>query len=69
MSSLETVYLGGCFFSHENTPEGHIGHFFCITKQVWEMVIMNDLEQPMLSYCMIYFESSEKSCSEQRRKL
>ncbi len=46
-------------FSRENTPEGHTeahkSSFFSY-KQVGEMVIMNDLEWPMLSYYVIYYE-------------
>ncbi len=29
---------------------------------------MNDLEQPMISYYVIYLKSSEKSCSEHGRE-
>ncbi len=43
--------------------------FFHINKQVEEMVIMNDIEWPMLSCYMIIMKSSEKSCNEQRWKL
>ncbi len=56
--------------SWQNTPETctgtNKGSFFSY-KQV--MVIMNDLELPMLSYYMIYYKSSEKLCSEHRMKL
>ncbi len=34
--------------------------FFHINKQVGEMVIMNDLEWPMLSYYVIYYEKFRK---------
>ncbi len=33
------------------------------------MVIMNDIEWPMLSYYVIYYESFKKVTSEQRKKL
>ncbi len=39
-------------FSCENTPKGRTG----IHKWVGEMVIMNDLEWPMLSYDVICYE-------------
>ncbi len=48
MSSLETIDLGWVYF-RKNTPEGHTGP----NK-------MNDLEQPMLSYYVIYFEKFRK---------
>ncbi len=34
--------------------------FFLINKQVGELVIMNDLELPMLSYYVIYYEKFKK---------
>ncbi len=46
----------GGVFSHENTPEGCTGPYkrsFSPYKQVWESVIMNDLEQGMFSYYVI----------------
>ncbi len=52
----------GVFF-RENTPEGCTGchkSSFSLYKQVEEMVIMNDLGQPMLSYHVIYFEKFRK---------
>ncbi len=50
-------------FSRENTPEGHTGtHKSSVFpyKQVGERVIMNDLEWPMLSYYVIYYEKFRK---------
>ncbi len=50
-------------FSQENTSEGHTethrSSFFPY-KQVGEMVIMNDLEWPMLSYYVIQYEKFSK---------
>ncbi len=43
--------LGGVFFSRKAV------HFFHINKLVREMVIMNDLEWPMLSYYVILYET------------
>ncbi len=73
MSSIENVDLGGerggGIFHTKIPQQGSQGltkvHFLCINKSVWRM-IMADLEQPMLSYYVIYFE---KSCSEQRMKV
>ncbi len=45
--------------SQENTPEGRTGTHKSSNfsyKQVGEMVIMKDLEWPMLSYYVIYYE-------------
>ncbi len=53
------------------TPEGPQKFFFSIykSKKVGEMVIMNDLEWPMLSYYVIHYEKfRKKSYSEQNRK-
>ncbi len=59
MSSFDTVNLGGDF-SREDTPEGHIGTHkssFLHYKEVrMRMVIMDNLEQPIRSYYLIYFE-------------
>ncbi len=47
----------GGVFSCENTPGGHTEtHNFFPYKQVEEMVIMNDLDWPILSYYLIYYE-------------
>ncbi len=43
--------------------------FFHMNKLVGEMVIMNDLEWTILLYYVIYYKSSKKSYSEQKRKL
>ncbi len=71
MSSLETVDLEGVYF-RENTPErAHGPHksLLSLYKQAGEFMVMNDLEQPMLSYYVIHLEKFRKSCNEQRRKL
>ncbi len=51
---------GGIFFYHEilqkATQEPTKVSFFHINKKVGEMVILNDLEWPVLSYYVIYFE-------------
>ncbi len=54
----------GGVFSHENPPEGHTETHKSLLfpyKQVGEIVIMNDLEWPMLSYYVIYYEKFKKS--------
>ncbi len=56
--------MGGDF-PYENTPEGctetyKSSFLFHINQQVGEMVIMNDLEWPMLSYYVIYYEKFKK---------
>ncbi len=64
MNSLETVNPGGGGVSRENTPEGHTGAHkssFSQCKQVnVRNKIINDLQQPMLSYYVIYFEKFRK---------
>ncbi len=54
----------GGVFSLENTPEGrtetHKSSFFTYKQVFGEMVIMNDLEWPMLSYYVIYYETFKK---------
>ncbi len=69
VSSLETVDLGGVFLAkilQKGTQGPTKVHFLCINK--WEMVIMNDLEQPMLSYYVIYFEKFRKIMQWTERK-
>ncbi len=44
----------------EGHQETHKVHFFHIKKWVGEMVIMNDVEWPMISYCVIYYEKFRK---------
>ncbi len=58
MGNLEGV------FSYKNTPEGqtetHKSSFLHINKWVGEIGIMNDLEWPMFSYYVIYYEKFRK---------
>ncbi len=51
------------FFTQENTLEGHTEthkSYFFAYKQVGDIVIMNYLEWPMLSYYVSYYEKFRK---------
>ncbi len=63
MSSSEIVDLGEFFLAkilQKGTQVPTEVYFLCINKYMWEMVIMNDLEQTMLLYYVVYLEKFRK---------
>ncbi len=65
MGDLGGVEGGAGSFSQDITPEGHTdshtSSFVFILTSRWEkIIIMNDLQWPMLSYNVIYYEKLRK---------